>query len=147
MELGSEVCTPRSPACGECPVVALCEARDKQLVAQIPRPAKRTNYEDVTEVAVVIRRGQNVLLRKCRPGERWAGLWDFPRFAAAGDGSGALDRQLAMRTRELVGLSVVSKGHFVTLKHGVTRFRITLHGYEAALKSARGSAGDITDGG
>jgi A/G-specific adenine glycosylase len=139
MELGSEVCTPRSPACGECPVVALCAAHAKRLVAKIPRQPKAKNYEDVTEIAVVIRRGQTVLLRQCGPGERWAGLWDFPRFAADGDGNGAIDGQLVVRVRDLVGLSVVSKGRFVTIKHGVTRFRITLHGYEAALKSARRS--------
>jgi A/G-specific adenine glycosylase len=139
MELGSEVCTPRSPACGECPVVELCAARAKQLVAEIPRQTKAKNYEDVTEIAVVIRRGQTVLLRQCKPGDRWAGLWDFPRFAAAAGGNGAVDDHVAAKVRDLVGLSVVSKGRFVTIKHGVTRFRITLHGYEAALKSARRS--------
>src|SRR5262245_38064297 len=139
MELGSEVCTPRSPACGECPVVALCAAHAKKLVAKIPRQTKSKNYEDVTEIAVVIRRGQSVLLRQCKAGERWAGLWDFPRFAAEGDGNGAIDAQLVIRVRDLVGLSVVSKGRFVTIKHGVTRFKITLHGYEAALQSVRHS--------
>jgi A/G-specific adenine glycosylase len=37
MELGSEVCTPRSPACDRCPAAALCEARERGLVEQIPR--------------------------------------------------------------------------------------------------------------
>src|SRR3954454_12588148 len=104
MEVGSVICTPRSPACSECPVVALCGAHRNQLVVKIPRPAKSKNYENVTEIAVIIRRGISVLLRQCRPGERWAGLWDFPRFAAAGESNTALDRQIAKRVRDLVGL-------------------------------------------
>jgi A/G-specific adenine glycosylase len=147
MELGSEVCKPRSPVCGDCPVVALCGAHGKQLVAQIPPQAKPKNYERVTEIAVIIRRGRDVLLRQCTPGERWAGLWDFPRFAAAANSRGALDRLIAMRVHDLVGLNVSSKGRFITIKHGVTRFRITLNGYEATVNSSRGSRNRITDSG
>src|SRR5262249_40699929 len=80
MELGSEICTPRSPACESCPVVALCQAHRDNAVDQIPLPTKRMNYEDASEVAVVIRHRGRVLVRQCQTGERWAGLWDFPRF-------------------------------------------------------------------
>ncbi len=139
MELGSEICTPRSPSCNLCPVVALCAAHGKQLVAKIPGQAKTKNYEDLTEIAVVIRRGDKVLLRQCQPGERWAGLWDFPRFPAPGELNGRFISQLAANVRDLVGLSVVSRRHLATLKHGVTRFRITLHVYEAAMVTPRGA--------
>ena len=68
MELGSEVCTPRGPACGRCPVAQFCQARALGLVDQIPLPAKRTTYEDVSEIAVVVRRGRRVLVRQCQAG-------------------------------------------------------------------------------
>lgn len=133
MELGSEICTPKSPACDRCPVAALCEARRRGLVAQIPKLAKRMKYEEVTEAAVVIHDGDRVLLRHCQPGERWAGLWDFPRFAIGGVSgmNGHATREIASRTRDLVGFAVARPSQFATLKHGVTRFRITLHCYEA----------------
>jgi A/G-specific adenine glycosylase len=135
MELGSEVCTPKSPACNRCPVATLCRANIQQVVSQIPKPAKRTNYEDVTEVAVIIRHRGRVLLRHCQPGERWAGLWDFPRFALAkGNGNGSFAEELVPATRKLVGLDISPGERLVTLKHGVTRFRITLHCYHAELK-------------
>ena len=130
MELGSEICTPRGAACEQCPVAMLCDARRKNVVGRIPRPAARKKYEEVTEVAVVIRLGDRVLLRQCKPGERWAGLWDFPRFAVEAD---YVDGQIVSRTRELVGLKVVVTQRLVTLKHGVTRFRITLHCHEATV--------------
>lgn len=132
MELGSEVCTSRQPVCDECPLAALCQARLRNLVAQIPRPPARTKYEDVTEVAVVVRRGGRVLLRQCQPGERWAGLWDFPRFSAASHQP--LEGQIAAALRRLAGLEVDAGERFATLRHGVTRFRITLHCHHAALK-------------
>jgi A/G-specific adenine glycosylase len=146
MELGSEVCTPRSPACDRCPVVKLCQSRLQNLVDRIPRPANRTNYEDVTEVTVVIRDGDAVLLRHCQPGERWAGLWDFPRFAAApGNGDGSIEQQIKPRIHELVGLRIAVGSQLTTIKHGVTRFRITLHCYEAALQpSTRRAANGVT---
>jgi A/G-specific adenine glycosylase len=135
MELGSEICTPRSPACDRCPVARLCLARQQNLVAKIPRPPKPTNYEDVTEVAVIIRHRGRVALRRCLPGERWAGLWDFPRFAVvSGNGDDAIETQISPRTCDLTGLDVTPGSHLVTITHGVTRFRITLHCYEATLQ-------------
>jgi A/G-specific adenine glycosylase len=135
MELGSEICTPKSPACDRCPVAQLCKARQLNLVQKIPRPAKRPNFEDVTELAVIIRHGRKVLLRHCQPGERWAGLWDFPRFAVATwQMNGQLKRSLVAGTHKLTGLRIEPGDHLLTLKHGVTRFRITLHCYAAQLK-------------
>jgi A/G-specific adenine glycosylase len=138
MELGSEICTVSSPGCGRCPVASLCMARRHQLVEQIPRPPKRTEYEEVTEVAVVVRERGRVLLRHCQPNERWAGLWDFPRFEVSGNGHKALEEQISAGMQRLVGFDVVSARQMATIKHGVTRFRITLHCYEA--RRARRSA-------
>jgi len=136
MELGSEVCTPKSPACDRCPVAQLCEARRQDVVAKVPRPAKPKQYEEVTELAVVVRRGTQVLLRHCQAGERWAGLWDFPRFAAKeAEKSEPLEKALAAGTRQLTGLRIVPGEQLLTIKHGVTRYRITLHCFEATLQS------------
>jgi len=148
MELGSEICTPRAAACDRCPVVLLCEAHRNNLVGKIPRPAVQTKYEDVTEVAVIVRCGDRVVLRQCQPNERWAGLWDFPRFAADQPIlNGSLDRQIVSQTRHLVGLKVKVGQHLATLKHGVTRFRITLQCYEAKLKSRTARGAKLTSAG
>jgi A/G-specific adenine glycosylase len=132
MELGSLICTPREPDCPNCPARSLCEAHRHHLADQIPRLPKRTVYEDVTEVAIVVRRGSRVLLRRCQAGERWAGLWDFPRFAVNEPLPPVA--ALACRTHELVKLDVHVGERIATFKHGVTRFRITLHCYEAVVQ-------------
>ncbi len=129
MELGSEICTPKSPACDRCPVRMHCRAFASGSQHEIPLAAKKTKYEDVTEVAVVVRRGRQVLVRQCLPGERWAGLWDFPRFVANGDVTAGVLLQ--------TGVAIESVQKLTMLKHGVTRFRITLEVFEAQTTRVR----------
>lgn len=127
MELGATLCTPRTPACLLCPVASLCPARQRGLQERIPGPKRKMQYEDVAEAAVVVRRRDGkILVRQCQPGERWAGLWDFPRVA-----TGAGQPPLLEAIEQLVGLRVRLGEQFATLKHGVTRFRITLACYHA----------------
>lgn len=136
MELGSEICTPKSPACPACPVQRLCQAHRLNLVSQIPHISPRVKSTPLTEIAVVVRHRRRVLLRECQTGERWAGLWDFPRFTASTDQSLAdLSEHICARTRELTGARIQLGPQFATLKHGVTRYRITLHCFAAKLRS------------
>src|SRR3546814_18691608 len=42
MDLGATVCTPRSPACGICPVMADCRARGRADIERLPvKPPKK----------------------------------------------------------------------------------------------------------
>src|SRR5207247_568055 len=99
MELGSQVCTPRNPHCEQCPLQSLCPTHAQQLQDVIPSPKRKAQVVAVHEAAVLVRRGRDVLVRACQPGERWAGLWDFPRFALDGDTSG--ERQIEDNVRRL----------------------------------------------
>jgi A/G-specific adenine glycosylase len=81
MELGSEVCLGRAPHCGICPVASLCQANLQGLQREIPLKKAKPRPEAVREAAVLVRRRGRVLLLRWPEGRRWAGLWDFPRFA------------------------------------------------------------------
>ena len=129
MELGSLICTPQAPACDSCPLVELCAAHATGQQDTIPRAKAKVKFESVHEAAVVVRRGERVLLRRCAPGERWSGLWDFLRFPVTARGGKALERELMAKVREQSGLEIAGLTRFTTLKHGVTRFRITLDGF------------------
>ena len=50
----------------------------------------------VREAAVVVRRGGRVLLLLRPEGGRWAGLWDFPRFALDGHSDSAAELHRAL---------------------------------------------------
>jgi A/G-specific adenine glycosylase len=141
MELGSEVCTPRLPACDRCPLVGFCPTHKLRLQAEIPAAKRPKQYEEITEAAVVIRRGNKILLRKCQRGERWAGLWDFPRFGVRRDLNGQLRRDVERETRAITGIAIDQLAKLATLKHGVTRFRITLEVFEATTAANRSRSG------
>ncbi len=137
MELGSQVCTPRMPRCEVCPVSVLCAARRLGLQNEIPAARMKPKVESVREAAVVVWRGDKVLLRQHAADERWAGLWDFPRFAFAHSSPADRDRILAAGVLRLCGICVEPGEPLATIKHGVTRFRITLECFQARHRTGR----------
>ncbi|MAT70513.1 MAG: A/G-specific adenine glycosylase [Planctomycetaceae bacterium] len=137
MELGSLVCTPQQPQCGACPVAKYCEANRLGLQHEIPAATRKLAMTDIREAAVIVRRNGSVLMRRCAPGERWEGLWDFPRFAIDAEGPLFVEEELAAKVREQTGVTVKPGPLAKTLKHGVTRYRITLECYEATRTGGR----------
>jgi A/G-specific adenine glycosylase len=143
MELGSEVCHARSPDCGRCPAAGLCRAQLLGLQHEIPRPKPRLQFEEVSEAAVLVRRRGQVLLIRWPEGRRWAGLWDFPRFALSSARARDVHRELVENVRRLTGVTISPGEHRKTLRHGVTRFRITLNCYEAEYVAQNGEGAEI----
>jgi A/G-specific adenine glycosylase len=137
MELGSLICTPAEPKCDECPLVKLCAAQAAGLQHLIPRPKTKQRFTDLHEVAVVIQKNGHVLMRQCAAGERWAGLWDFPRFAIESEGPLFAAKEIVANVREQTGVTCKLGPLIKTLKHGITRYRITLDCYGAAYVSGR----------
>jgi A/G-specific adenine glycosylase len=140
MELGSLVCTPTSPKCGECPVSPLCGAFQTGLQNEIPKAAAKTKFTAVREAAVIVKKNGHVLIRQCGVNERWAGLWDFPRFEITSEGPLFVREELLNKTHAQTGIAIKPGNLLTTIKHGVTRFRITLDCYGAQYASGRVSA-------
>jgi A/G-specific adenine glycosylase len=134
MELGALVCTPAAPKCDVCPVAAECVARAKGLQAVIPQKATRPTVTEVREVALVVRRGPRVLLTR-RPSDasRWANMWEFPHGELETNETheAAAERLLG----PLTGLNAEIGPELLTVRHGVTRFRITLVCLEAEFSA------------
>jgi A/G-specific adenine glycosylase len=145
MELGSTLCTPRNPQCDRCPVASLCRTRELGLQEQIPLLRARPKPEDVQEAAVVVfRRGKILLQRRGNEG-RWAGLWDFPRFVLASHDGAALVRELRDHVERLTGVVATPGERLTTIRHGVTRFRITLHCHRAEYVSTSTQHRSLTE--
>ncbi|HEX3869214.1 MAG TPA: A/G-specific adenine glycosylase [Pirellulales bacterium] len=126
MELGSQVCTPREPCCNVCPAMSLCPTRARGLQDRIPAAKKKLGAEAVHETAVVVRRDRQVLMMRRHGHGRWGGLWNFPRFT---------EGTIVAEMKRLAGLRVRPAEHLATLKHTVTRFRITLECHAAEYVS------------
>ncbi|MEM9352618.1 MAG: A/G-specific adenine glycosylase [Planctomycetota bacterium] len=137
MELGALVCTPKAPKCGECPVAGLCAANLAGAQETIPAAKPRKQFEELREAAVLVRRNGAVLLRLCGESERWAGLWDFPRFPLESEGPLFARDELASKVQSQTGVRVEPGALVQTLRHGVTRYRITLDCYEARYAGGR----------
>jgi A/G-specific adenine glycosylase len=131
MELGSQVCRPRDPDCPHCPLVRLCPTFRDSLQSKIPAPRPKPQIEAVREAAVVIRRRGKILLIRRGAHERWAGLWDFPRVVCDSPDASPTPAELTAKIRAATGVAADNFQLRTTLRHGVTRFRITLECYEA----------------
>jgi A/G-specific adenine glycosylase len=81
MELGALVCTPGEPHCASCAVAAWCDARASGLQAEIPAAAVRPDSPVVPLVAVVLTRGDELLLGRRKRDGLFGGLWDPPTLA------------------------------------------------------------------
>lgn len=133
MELGSVVCTPTNPDCQACPVHFACQAFLTNRQQSIPRPAVRPEITPATELSAIVRRDERFLLYHRAPGERWAGLWDFPRFACD-ELASSPRRQPAWLERKLatdLGIQLQVNGLLTEIRHSVTRYRITLRSFLA----------------
>ncbi|MBA3315950.1 MAG: A/G-specific adenine glycosylase [Planctomycetota bacterium] len=158
MDLGATICTPKSPKCETCPVRQNCHAFSENLQDVVPLPKARPAVTDVMEAYLVVRRGGDVLVRRRETGERWAGLWDFPRYelpshlaaecpAVAelhqdrkrlplGNGTPSqVTHYLRVQLRKQTSLDAAIGEAFAEIRHGVTRFRIRVVCFEARFKS------------
>ncbi len=135
MDVGATVCTPMNPHCSECPLKRWCAAFAAGKQAEIPLPPVRAVITEVTDATVAIHHRGRYLLRQRAPNERWAGLWDFPRFTV--DDPSSLPLILTKGVCDQTGLTIDLGDEIATLKHSVTRYRITLRCFTATVHSGR----------
>ena len=133
MELGATVCTPASPRCDVCPLAERCEARRLGLQESLPELARPPAPTPLRMAAAVVWRASEVLLvkRSTEPARGknsghtwWAGMWQFPTGPVAPEESTAA--AVVRVARETAGLDVTSGAVAGLVRHGVTRWKITL---------------------
>lgn len=125
MELGALICKPKSPACDICPVQKSCVAHSLGLQGEIPGKVTNMQYESRTEYGFVVPAADSDRFLVCRvpDGNRWAGLWDFPRCT---DGNATTPNAAASALSHQLGIQIRPTKKVATIKHAVTRYRITL---------------------
>lgn len=140
MDLGSSVCTPRTPRCGECPVVPLCLAHQNGTVALRPARRRRPPLPHHDVGAALVWRGPRLLIAR-RPEEGLlGGLWEFPGGKVeAGEGPSEAARR---EVQEELGLGVEILGEADTTRHAYSHFRITLHLFHARWVEGKLPAGE-----
>jgi len=132
MELGATICRPGKPDCHRCPVRALCAAHAAGVEEDLPELPKSPAAESLRMAAAVIERGDRILLVRRGPGACWAGLWQFPalEIGAGEDSRVALRRHL----REALAIEALPERAIAIIRHGVTRYRVTLTAYRCQVE-------------
>jgi A/G-specific adenine glycosylase len=133
MELGALVCLPVTPRCSACPIASCCEARQRGLQDQIPPVRRQAPIVAVEEAALVVWKKRRVLLvQRPTPGQ-WAGLWEFPHGPK--EPAESLEEAALRCVRDRTGIDADVKHELMTIRHGITRYRITLTCFEATFRS------------
>jgi len=126
MELGATVCTPRTPACGECPVVRFCRARAMGLQETLPAKREKRAPENVRLAAAVLLDAQRRTVLVKPEYDATDGLfsrmWQFPAVRCGKDAASALRRHL----RDAQGIEAADCVALPQARHAVTYRRVTL---------------------
>jgi A/G-specific adenine glycosylase len=128
MDLGSDICLPRSPRCSSCPLLMHCVGGQSGSPEQWPvRTPKRAAPE--REAIGLLTSGPRGVLLVRRPSEGlYGGLFDLPwRLVERGEERAAVATDLADRLRDRLGLTLDTPGaEVVSVHHVLTHMRLHL---------------------
>jgi A/G-specific adenine glycosylase len=125
MELGAVLCTPRAPACPECPLRRVCRAGAAGAPEDYPQRRARSAVPHY-DVALGLVFHEDKIFVDQRPYDGLlGGLWEFPggKVEAGENVEAALHREL----REEFGMSVRVVDRLGPVRHAYSHFRVTLH--------------------
>jgi A/G-specific adenine glycosylase len=78
MDFGAEICTPKKPACDNCPLSNQCFALRKGLVPLLPFKQKKLTIKNRYFYYIVPISNNYTWIRKREGKDIWNGLWEFP---------------------------------------------------------------------
>jgi len=128
MELGSEICTPRSPRCEECPLNRLCEANRHHEQDLLPmRVRKKPLPSHIVALGVIYRHGR-ILIDKRQPKGLLGGLWEFPGGKVQPNES--LAAALRREVKEELDIEIEVGREIMVVDHTYTHFHVEIHAFE-----------------
>jgi A/G-specific adenine glycosylase len=131
MELGALICTPRDPKCPTCPISKHCFAFQNNRVNEFPNLDKRPTATARRFAAFVIENRGQFLVRQRPAGVVNAHLWEFPNIELNG-----APLNSSATARKLLGFTPKDVKPLCTIKHSITRYRITMEAFRAAAPPA-----------
>ncbi|AZA53879.1 A/G-specific adenine glycosylase [Chryseobacterium sp. G0201] len=78
MDLGSEICRPRNPFCGECPLNEECLAFSLNKISEFPVKTKKVKAEDLGLKYYFVHRNGQFLIQQRKDDFIWKKLFEFP---------------------------------------------------------------------
>ena len=143
MELGSEICLPRSPRCDACPLHPVCQAHRHGDETAYPVRSARRKIPHYTVVVGVIFRADRILIDKRKPKGLLGGLWEFP--GGKKERGETLEEALQREVGEELSIRIRVTRLLVTVDHAYSHFRIRLHAFVCDYVSGTPRCGSCTD--
>ncbi len=132
MDLGTQICRPRGPDCGQCPLAGECAAFRRGTQSLRPARPERKPIPEHLAAAAVIRRGRTVLIARRPPGGLLGGLWEFPGGKA--EPGESIDQTLRRELREEMAIDVELLDSLGCYVHAYTHFKVSVYAFECRLK-------------
>jgi A/G-specific adenine glycosylase len=124
MELGALICTPRNPQCSLCPVKSICVACKEDRTTELPNLGDRQAATARQFTAFVVEHDGKFLVRQRPTGVVNSHLWEFPNLETTGQKTDA-----TALAKDLFGITPATLEPLCTVKHSITRYRITLNAF------------------
>jgi len=128
MELGALVCMPRNPQCAICPVKKHCVAFKENRIEELPNLGKREAATSRRFISYAIEQEGRFLIRQRPAGVVNAHLWEFPNVEI--NGGGFCPEEILKSEFGFAGNNI---SHLTTVRHSITRYRITLDAFHVKL--------------
>jgi A/G-specific adenine glycosylase len=135
MELGALICTPRDPKCLVCPIAKHCFAFQNNRVNEFPNLDKRPTATARRFAAYVVESDGKFLVRQRPEGVVNAHLWEFPNVELNGE-----PLNPSASAKELLGFTPRDVKSLCTIKHSITRYRITVEAFHIKVGQSCRSA-------
>jgi A/G-specific adenine glycosylase len=136
MELGATVCTPRSPACSDCPLRRSCAARRRGDPSEFPAPKLRKAPREVRGTCGIVGKGPAILMIRRPARGLLGGLWEVP--STEGGSVAALLDSIRAQT----GVSTACADHLGTVEHLFSHRALRLDVFQLERRAGRLRARD-----
>jgi len=133
MELGALICTPRQPQCAVCPAKRLCVAWREDRIPELPNLGKRESATARRFIAFAIECNGKFLVRQRPAGTVNGHLWEFPNLELEVELDLGENPAPAL-AKKLLGAAPSRLEPLASLKHSITRYRITLDAFMVGVK-------------
>jgi A/G-specific adenine glycosylase len=133
MEIGAEVCTPRNPQCGDCPLSRACQAKRCGEQLSLPQRRAKKPLPSHTVVVGVIHKNGRILIDKRKPDGLLGGLWEFP--GGKKESSETLEAALLREVREELAIRIQIERPLAVVDHTYSHFRVRIHAFECTWVS------------
>jgi len=136
MDLGREICKPKNPICGKCPIISLCKAFKNNSISDYPIKKKVKNIPLFDVVVGYIENQQKKFIITKRPKDKMlGGLWELP--GGKRESGESLKKGLVREIKEELSLNIKVDKKIGMIQHSYSHMKIKLHGYYCKVESGK----------